>query len=302
MNHASQLIDLPKQNDFFIGFDSDGCVFDTMELKQKECFCPAVIKHMGCQPVSKAAREVWDFVNLYSKTRGCNRFLALQYFRNLLGERTEVKARGFQPLELRELDAWVERETTLGNPALETEVAKTGNEELKRLLDWSNEINDRVADMVFGMPPFPGVMEILDRGQGEADMIVVSQTPLEALEREWEESGMDPLVQLIAGQEHGTKSEHIRFASGGKGYETGKILMVGDAPGDHKAAAENNALFYPIVPGQEAASWQRLVDEGLERFFNGTFAGAYQQERLTEFNAALPQSPPWPVENQQMRP
>ena len=55
-----------RTKEYFIGFDSDGCVFDTMELKHKECFCPAVIKAMDCQPVSKVAREVWDFVNLYS--------------------------------------------------------------------------------------------------------------------------------------------------------------------------------------------------------------------------------------------
>ena len=84
MDYVAQLKNLPQKHDFFIGFDSDGCVFDTMELKHKECFCPAAVKHMHCQPVSKAAREVWDFVNLYGKTRGCNRFLAIQFFRDLL--------------------------------------------------------------------------------------------------------------------------------------------------------------------------------------------------------------------------
>jgi hypothetical protein len=132
MDYVAQLKGLPKQHDYFIGFDSDGCVFDTMELKHKECFCPAVIKHMECQPVSKAAREVWDFVNLYSKTRGCNRFFAIQHFRDLLKQRKDVIARGFEVLELKELDAWIERETKLGNPALKIEVEKTGNEELRR--------------------------------------------------------------------------------------------------------------------------------------------------------------------------
>lgn len=293
MDYVAQLKNLPKQNDYFIGFDSDGCVFDTMELKHKECFCPAVVKHMGCQPVSKAAREVWDFVNLYSKTRGCNRFLAIQYFRDLLRERKDVQARGFQPLELKELDAWIERESKLGNPALIAEVEKTGNKELKKLLDWSLEVNERVADMVFGVPPFPGVTDVLAQGQNKADMIVVSQTPLEALEREWEENGMVPAIGMIAGQEHGAKTEHIRFATEGKGYDSDKILMIGDAPGDHKAAAENNALFFPIVPGDEAASWERLATEGLDRFFEGSYAGEYQQERLNEFDAALPEKPHW---------
>ncbi|MEN7973820.1 MAG: HAD hydrolase-like protein, partial [Verrucomicrobiota bacterium] len=288
MDYASQLKNLPRRNDYFIGFDSDGCVFDTMELKHKECFCPAVIKHFGVQPVSKAAREVWDFVNLYSKTRGCNRFLAVQHFRDLLRERPDVQSRGFHVPELKELDAWVGRETKLGNPALVAEVEKTGNEELKKLLDWSLEVNERVTDMVFGMTPFPRVMDVLEQGRAQSDMIVISQTPLEALEREWEENGMVPYVGLIAGQEHGTKTEHIRFATEAKGYDPEKVLMVGDAPGDFKAAEENNACFFPIVPGSEEASWKRLAEEGLARFFAGTFAGEYQQVLLAEFDVALP--------------
>ena len=79
--------------EFFIGIDSDGCVFDTMEIKHKECFTPMFIKHFRLQAVSKYAREVWDFVNLYSKTRGANRFPALIRALNLLRERKEVIAR-----------------------------------------------------------------------------------------------------------------------------------------------------------------------------------------------------------------
>ena len=293
MNYAKQLEDLRKKNDYFIGFDSDGCVFDTMELKHKECFCPAVIKHMGCQPISKAAREVWDFVNLYSKTRGCNRFVALQHFRDLLNKRADVRARNFQAPALHDLDEWIERETKLGNPALKVEVEKTGNAELKRILDWSMEVNARVTDMVSGITPFPGVMDVLGQGHAKADMIVVSQTPLEALEREWEENDMTPFVNLIAGQEHGTKSEHIRLATQGKDYDDRKILKVGDAPGDYKAAMDNHALFYPIVPGNEEASWRRLSEEGLAKFFDGTFAGDYQRLLLKEFEAALPRHPSW---------
>ena len=71
--------------------------------------------------------------------------------------------------------------------------------------------------------------------------------------------------------------------------------MIGDAPGDYKAAAANNALFFPINPGHEEASWTRLLEEGIERFFTGTFAGVYQQELLDEFDSYLPENPPWPV-------
>ena len=69
--------------------------------------------------------------------------------------------------------------------------------------------------------------------------------------------------------------------------------MVGDAPGDASAAAENDALYYPIVPGREEMSWSHLVEEGLGKFFADTFAGEYQQTLLAEFDAALPETPAW---------
>ena len=37
MNPHDQLLNLKPQKEFFIGIDSDGCAFDTMEIKQKEC-------------------------------------------------------------------------------------------------------------------------------------------------------------------------------------------------------------------------------------------------------------------------
>src|SRR5690606_5545449 len=100
-------------------------------------------------------------------------------------------------------------------------------------------------------------------------------TPLEALEREWDEHDIAQHVFAIAGQEQGTKKEHIEIAAGGK-YDTEHMLMIGDAPGDMKAARGNNALFFPINPGDEAASWERLCSEAMDKFFEGTYAGAYE--------------------------
>ena len=293
MDYVAELKNMAKNNDFIICFDSDGCVFDTMEIKHKECFCPAFIKHMGLQAGSKYAREVWEFVNLYSKTRGCNRFLAVKHALAFLRDRDEMVARNINIPSLDSLMSWMEVETKLGNPTLEAKVNETGDEELKNALEWSKEVNSRIEDMVYGISPFPGVMEVLRKAEGEADMMVVSQTPLEALVREWEENKMMPYVSVIAGQEHGTKTEHIKFATEGKGYDASKILMVGDAPGDLKAAEANNALFMPIIPGHEEVSWSEFATEGLERFFNGTFAGEYQQKLLNEFDKALPEKPTW---------
>ncbi len=111
MNPQQILTKLEPGKKFFIGIDSDGCVFDTMEPKQKEFFCPNVIRYFGLLPVSRAARETWEFVNLYSKTRGVNRFIALVKAFDLLKERKDVNSRGFRVPELGPVQRWIEKET-----------------------------------------------------------------------------------------------------------------------------------------------------------------------------------------------
>ena len=81
------LRDLKPEHKFFVGVDSAGCAFDTMEPKHKECFCPAFIWKFNLAAVSKYAREAWDFVNLYSRMRGCNRFHAVGYVLDILRDR-----------------------------------------------------------------------------------------------------------------------------------------------------------------------------------------------------------------------
>ncbi len=291
-DYLQEMRSLPKKHDFFIGFDSDGCVFDSMEVKQKECFCPAFIKHFGMQPASKYAREVWEFVNLYSKTRGCNRFLAIDYAMKLISERPEILKRGVAPLDTADLKAWIKLESKLGNPALKAYLEKVDSPSLRQVMAWSVEVNQRITDMVYGVPPLPGVVSVLKQAIDKADMIVVSQTPLEALEREWAENKIDKYIGMICGQEHGTKTEHLKFTTEGK-YPLDQILMVGDAPGDYKAAKSNNVLFFPVIPGREEESWAELAGEGLKRFFGKTFAGDYQARLLAEFDASLPEKPHW---------
>ncbi len=70
---AQPLKDFKPKHKFFVGIDSDGCAFDTMGIKQRECFCPWLIAYFGLQPVAQAARECKDFADLFSKTRGGNR-------------------------------------------------------------------------------------------------------------------------------------------------------------------------------------------------------------------------------------
>lgn len=283
---------LNPEKEFFIGIDSDGCAFDTMEIKHKECFCPNTILHWDLQVVSKYAREAWEFVNLYSKSRGVNRFLALIEVLDLLRERKEVIARKANIMEIGPVIEWTKKETKLGNTALESYSREIKDPVIDRALRWSKDINLTVTKIVHDIPPYPFMRESLEKLSHDADAMVVSSTPVEALEREWTENNMAEFVRIIAGQEHGSKKEHINLAAKGK-YKDDQILMIGDAPGDMKAAKSNSVLFYPINPGHEEESWERFYREGLNMFINGRYAGDYEKDLIAEFESYLPEKPWW---------
>ena len=278
------------QHEYLVASDSDGCVFDTMELKHKECFIPEFIRVYGLQSVSKYARETAEFVHLYSRHRGINRFPGLVEQLRLLGQRPEVLARGVTVTVPRSVEAWVASEKRLGEPALEAAVQASDDPDLRRALEWSRAVNRSIAQMVENVPPFPMVRESLNRLSAVADLIVCSGTPKPALEAEWNEHGIAGLVAEIHGQESGSKKEILKVAAK---YLPGKALMVGDAPGDQAAAAAHGVLFFPIFPGREEESWREFHEVGIERFISGTFAGEYQRRLIDEFERALPVEPTW---------
>ncbi len=288
----ASLEDFRPTREFFVGIDSDGCVFDTMEVKHKECFIPNIVRTFGLAAVSRYVREVAEFLNLYSRWRGINRFPGLIQTLDLLADRPEVIRRGIEIPRLEGLRDWIGRESRLGNPALRDEVEATGDPDLRLALDWSLAVNRDVEATVRSVPPFAGVIESLGMLAGKADVMVVSATPGEALTREWGAHDLDRLVAQIAGQEFGGKREILTHAAAGR-YDPTRILMIGDAPGDLQAAEAIGALFYPIEPGDEDASWRRFHEEALPRLFAGTYAGPYMTERIDAFEARLPETPPW---------
>ncbi|NLC44174.1 MAG: HAD hydrolase-like protein [Clostridiales bacterium] len=292
MNPAQPLIDLKKEKDYLICIDSDGCAFDAMEIKHKECFCPNFIKHWNLQAVSKYAREVWEFINLYSESRGTNRFHAVMNALNLLEERPEVIRRGYKKPDLSPLVNFVQTETKLGNPALERAVANNPDPVLQQALNWSNGVNQFVADIVKNVPPFPYVRETIEKATKSADLIVVAGTPGEALVREWNEHGLAEYMKVIASQEMGTKKEHIALAMKNR-YDADKVLKIGDALGDLEAAKANNVHFYPINPGHEEESWKQLFEVDLDKFINGEFTREYEDQLAETFKSYLPVTPPW---------
>ncbi len=289
---AEMLAEMQPQYPFFVGIDSDGCAFDSMEIKHKECFCPNTIKHWNLQPVSKYAREAVEFVNLYSKWRGINRWPALLMVFDLLGEREEVKARQAEVTRAPKLRQFIASGHPLSSDGLRAYMAEHPDPELNRAWAWTTGVNAAIADLVRGVPPFPYVRESLELLEKQADVVVVSATPGEALIREWEEHDIARYARVIAGQEMGSKKQHLALAARGK-YRPDHILMIGDAPGDMEAARANGALFFPINPGHEEESWERFYEEGLGRFMAGEFGGAYEAALVAEFEKLLPGVPPW---------
>lgn len=286
------MFDMEAQKDFLVAIDSDGCVFDTMELKHKECFIPNIIKTYGLQPVSKYVREIAEFLNLYSRNRGFNRFPGVVATLEMLKQRPEVVQRGFKVPEPTDFIRWVKEETHLNNPVLEAKIRETDSADLKQALEWSKAVNKTIAEMVHHVPPFPFVRESLSKLSPVADLLVCSATPKEALVAEWGEHGIAKFVREICGQEQGTKKEILAIS---KRYPKDQVLMVGDAPGDHAAAKANGALFFPILPGREDESWKQFFNEAIEKFLAHSFAGAYQEKLLAEFYDLLPENPPFPL-------
>lgn len=297
MDPAQSLKDFQPRHEFFIGIDSDGSVFDTMPIKHRECICPAMIECFGLEPVAEAAQECMDFADLYSKTRGANRHKGLRrILAELLPGHPLVKARGFQVPQPAHYFAWVaDPSSSLNRDGLTRAIARASSparQELELALEWNDRANQAITQVVNGIPPFRFVRECLDRLQDRADAMVLSTAPRAVLVREWNEHDMARYVALIAGQEMGAKARCLECATRGR-YDGDRVLMVGDAPGDLEAAKANGALFYPILPGDEAASWKRFHDEAMDRFFNGDYAGEFERALIAEFDSRLPEKPPW---------
>ena len=57
--------------------DSDGCTMDTMRIKHTRCFGPCLVREWQLQEWEQDILDRWNQINLYSITRGVNRFRGL---------------------------------------------------------------------------------------------------------------------------------------------------------------------------------------------------------------------------------
>ncbi|MBR3272567.1 MAG: HAD family hydrolase [Clostridia bacterium] len=273
----SALDDFKKDKRFAVCVDSDGCAMDTMNIKHFRCFGPCMVEEWRLERWRDAILERWNEINLYSGTRGINRFKGLAM---ALGEID----RQYTPIDgVEALTEWAGSAPELSNDAVAKKAAD--HPIFEKALRWSRAVNRAIEALPKeSVRPFNHVKEALAAAHRVADVVVVSSANPEAVRDEWRRFGLLDDVDLLCTQEMGSKAFCIgRLVE--KGYDA--ILMCGDAPGDADAALENHVLYYPILVNHEDESWRRFLDETLDRFTEGTYAGAYQQALIEAFNANL---------------
>lgn len=281
---------LPTFNTF-VGIDSDGCVFDTMEIKQKDFFHPAIIRNWKLEAIEPQVRAAAEFTFLYSTYRGLNRFLGLCKTFELLHDWPEAHNNATLP-DPEDLRTYCDSGLPLSNATIQAEAERTGSTILAEAHRWSIALNTDIDQNMPEPPVFEGAEEALKLISANSDAIVISQTQAVALLKDWYRDDLAKYVAVIAGPELGSKIDDFNMAAVDR-YPKHAILMIGDAPGDLATAEAIGCNFFPINPGQEVASWKRFLDEAYSKFLDGGFSTEYQQQLNHEFKALLPGTPPW---------
>ncbi|MDF7822801.1 hypothetical protein P4B35_02145 [Pontiellaceae bacterium B12227] len=289
------LINFLPKFETFVGIDSDGCVFDTMEIKQKGHFHPAIIRHWGLEAIETQVRAAAEFTYLYSPYRGLNRFLGLCKTMELLNDWPEARDNAALP-DPTDLHVYCDSGLPLSNATIQSEAERTGSTLLAEAYQWSVDLNEDIDRNMPDPPVFQGAEEALKLIAEKSDAIVVSQTQAVALLKDWYRDDLAQYVSVIAGPELGSKIDDFNMAAVDR-YPADRILMMGDAPGDMAAAQAIGCNFFPINPGQEVQSWERFLDEGYSTFLDGGFSDDYQKQLIKEFKALLPGTPPWKQQN-----
>ncbi|MBS6063037.1 MAG: HAD family hydrolase [Peptostreptococcaceae bacterium] len=265
---------------YVICVDSDGCAMDTMTVKHELFFGPLAADYFDIKNTKKFL-EHWDKVNLYSKTRGINRFKGLK-----MALENAIK-NGENIVDTRAFNEFVDNSPVLSAAALEKQYEKTPDKGIKKAIEWSKAVNDGIHEQLTGKDkPFDEVLPTFEKFVDKADIIVVSSANLGAINSEWERHGLLKYTCEVFGQEEGTKEFAISKVIE-EGYKKENILMVGDAPGDEKAAFKNGVKFYPIITKKENESWKKLREIVFDDLLDGKFDQDYQNKLLDEFHNSL---------------
>ncbi|MCD7956872.1 MAG: HAD family hydrolase [Lachnospiraceae bacterium] len=283
---AGNLAEFKKQHEYLVCVDSDGCAMDTMDIKHIRCFGPCMVEEWGLDEWRKDILTRWNEINLYTMTRGINRF------RGLAMALREINGMYCRIDDLEALENWANTAPELSNDALEkaineNQAAGSRHTSLEKALSWSREVNNSISRLAQDeRKPFEGVDMALALAHRQADVVVVSSANLGAVLEEWDLYGLLEHTDVVLAQDSGSKAHCISELLK-KGYKKDHVLMCGDAPGDLQAAQTNGVLYFPILVKHEAESWTEFISEGFIRLIDGTYGGKYQNAWIHAFRENL---------------
>lgn len=275
------LSDFKKNKDFLVCVDSDGCAMDTMDIKHIRCFGPCMVEVWKLEKWEKEILKRWNEINLYTLTRGINRFKGLSLALSEINKQ-------YQAIDgIDDLIYWSNNADELSNISLEKEIEKTPEKEIFKLaLRWSELVNNSIKKLPESeIKPFPLVKEALMLAHEKADVAIVSSANLGAVLEEWEKFGLLEHTDIVLAQNAGSKafciSELLK-----KGYNNKNVVMCGDAPGDLKAAESNNIHFFPILVKNEEKSWQDFINQGFSHLLDCSYE-EYETIKKRDFHKNL---------------
>ena len=259
-----------RKHDYLVCVDSDGCVMDTMNCKHFNCFGPCMVDEWELHQWKDAILERWNVVNLFSMTRGINRFKALAL---CLAEIDKQ----YTPIEgIEALLHWAETAPALSNDGVAKAAAEATDASaklvLQKALAWSKAVNAAIVLLPEELKvPYEGAKEGLAAAHEFADVAMVSSANRDAVEEEWGKFGLLEHTDIVLAQDIGSKAaciaEMLKF-----GYDPDKVVMIGDAPGDSDAAEKNGVHYYPILVNHEKESWDEAIAVAYDRLRSGAYA------------------------------
>ncbi len=274
----SNLNDFVKSKDYLICVDSDGCAMDTMDIKHYRCFGPSMVDEWCLEEWKEKILSRWNDINLYTMTRGINRF------KGLVIALSEINERYIKIEDIESLTDWANNSPELSNDALLKAIEKNPESaSLRKALSWSKAVNESIKALPDELKlPFEGAKAALKFAHERADVAIVSSANLGAVLEEWEQHELLEHTDIVLAQDAGSKAYCICELVK-KGYDADKVLMCGDAPGDLDAAKKNGVYYYPILVKKEKESWEEFIALGFDKLIDLSYGEGYQEKKINEF-------------------
>jgi len=273
-----------RKHDYLVCVDSDGCVMDTMNCKHFHCFGPCMVTEWGLEEWKDEILNRWNEINLFSMTRGINRF------KGLAMALKEIDSKYTRITGVDALVHWADTAPALSNDSVAKAAAEATDPDaklvLEKALSWSKAVNAAIVELPEELKvPYAGAKEGLAAAHQFADVAMVSSANRDAVEEEWGKFGLLEHTDIVLAQDVGSKAACIA-AMLKFGYDLDKVVMVGDAPGDCDAAEKNNVYYYPILVNHEKESWDEAIAVGFGKLQSGEYA-EYGAEMKQKFLANL---------------